>query len=128
MLNTYNNHVEYLNNCVKSVLSIIILMPQFNNYDSVAELLDIYFKKYVKTNKYYSKKIADDCYFISELLLDEYYIYDIINEFENIDDAYHYLALITQYKRLCNKYKILTNNFDNGYYNIISVDRCLIEC
>jgi hypothetical protein len=107
MLNTYSNHLDYLNSCALYIFAIVVNVPQFNNYWDMGELVDIYFRKFVSNNKHLSKRIANDCRDIIELVENSNYIKLIKNSFDNVDDAYHYLAMTTQFYRIGNRYDLI---------------------
>ena len=123
MLNTFNAHCNYLDSCVYYIYAVVLSMPQFNNYWDMTELMDIYFRKFVESNSHISKMIAEDCCDIIELIGDKDYINYVRTSFTNDDDAYHYLAMVTQFYRMSNKFGLLSKNPYEicNLYNIVRV-------
>lgn len=117
MEGTFNAHQKYLNEIVFSVFKKILLYPKYNNYGKFYEIMDKIFKKTITNNDINSNKISSDCKLVIDLIVDYDYIYLILDTYENESDAYHYLALVAQMKRIGNKYKIF-NSTDDNYCNI----------
>jgi hypothetical protein len=90
-------------------------MPQFNNHESVSRLIDEYFRKFVKKNSHLSSRISDDCIDIIMIVLKPEFIRKTLNKFEDEKSAYHYLAFITQFIRLSNKYDLITGDKNNFF-------------
>jgi len=124
MLNTFSKHEKYLNASALYIYAIVLNMPQFNNSWDIGEIIDIYFRKYVETNKHLSEKIMNDCRDIIELVENRNYINYIKSTFKSNKDAYHYLALTTQFYRIGNRYNLFTKNpyemcnLENAFYAI----------
>lgn len=117
MEGTFNAHQKYLNDIVFSIFKKILLCPEYNNYCKFYEIMDNIFKKAIINNNSNSNNISSDCKLVVDLIVDEDYIYLILDTYENESDAYHYLALVAQMKRIGNKYKIFNSTGDN-YCNI----------
>jgi hypothetical protein len=95
-------------------------MPQFNNHESISKLIDEYFRKFVMKNLHLSERISDDCIDIIMIVLKPDFISGILNRFDNEKDGYHYLAFITQFIRLSNKYDIITGD-KNNYFDLSNI-------
>ncbi len=120
MLNTYNLHNKYLSDSVFYIYWFILAMPQFNNHESISKLIDEYFRKFVMKNLHLSERISDDCIDIIMIVLKPDFITKTLNRFENEKDGYHYLAFITQFIRLSNKYDIITGD-KNNYFDLSNI-------
>jgi len=120
MLNTYNLHNKYLSDSVFYIYWFILAMPQFNNHESISKLIDEYFRKFVMKNLHLSERISDDCIDIIMIVLKPDFISGILNRFDNEKDGYHYLAFITQFIRLSNKYDIITGD-KNNYFDLSNI-------
>lgn len=114
MLPSFNKHKDYLTYCSLYIYWIVYNMPQFNNYENLCELIDIYFRKFVMINSDKSGEIMKDCKDLTLLITVDRrsYVKEIMKTFEREEDAYHYLALTTQFFRISNKYQAITNNLD----------------
>lgn len=122
MLNTYNLHNKYLSDSVFYIYWFILAMPQFNNHESISKLIDEYFHKFVMKNSHLSERISDDCIDIIMIVLKPDFISGILNKFDNEKDGYHYLAFITQFIRLSNKYDIITGD-KNNYFDLSNIKK-----
>lgn len=122
MLNTYNLHNKYLSDSIFYIYWFILAMPQFNNHESVSRLIDEYFHKFVIKNSHLSERITDDCIDIITIVLEPDFITKTLNRFENEKDGYHYLAFITQFIRLSNKYDIITGD-KNNYFDLSNIKK-----
>ena len=122
MLNTYNLHNKYLSDSIFYIYWFILAMPQFNNHESVSRLIDEYFRKFVIKNSHLSERITDDCIDIIMIVLEPDFITKTLNRFENEKDGYHYLAFITQFIRLSNKYDIITGD-KNNYFDLSNIKK-----
>jgi len=122
MLNTYNLHNKYLSDSIFYIYWFILAMPQFNNHESVSRLIDEYFRKFVIKNSHLSEMITDDCIDIITIVLKPDFIMKTLNRFENEKDGYHYLAFITQFIRLSNKYDIITGD-KNNYFDLSNIKK-----
>lgn len=116
MLQSFNKNEYYFNACVIFILNIVLQHPEFNNYDSVCELFDIYVRKIVMNNSAYSSGIKSDCLDLIEFFFSNDYISHIVSSFNNSDDAYHYLAILVQFQRFTNKYQLKSVS-PYHYYN-----------
>lgn len=112
MLVSFNKHQQYMTSCSVYIFGIILTMPQFNNYWDLCELIDIYFRKFVLENSHLSGVIMIDCKDVVNVISRKNPAYrrHVIDSFERIEDAYHFLALTTQFFRMSNLYRIITNN------------------
>lgn len=122
MLNTYNLHNKYLSDSIFYIYWFILAMPQFNNHESISKLIDEYFRKFVMKNSHLSERISDDCIDIITIVLKPDFITKTLNKFENEKDGYHYLAFITQFIRLSNKYDIITGD-KNNYFDVSNIKK-----
>ena len=119
MLVNFQKNENYYSACVVYIFNIILVMTQFNNKDDVAELFDIYIRKFVVFNNYYSTRAYCDCFDLINMFYEPDYIKAVISSFGNNEyDAYHYLAIIFQKWRLENKYKLRVQSFDNSMYDL----------
>jgi hypothetical protein len=112
MLASFNKHQQYLTSCSAYVFGIVLTTPQFNNYWDLCELIDIYFRKFVLENSDLSGVIMDDCKDLVNVISrrNPAYRRQVIDSFERIEDAYHFLALTTQFFRMSNLYGLISNN------------------
>jgi hypothetical protein len=92
-------------------------MPQFNNKMDIKELCDIYFRKIATSDSNLSSKVCKDCYDLVEFLTNEEEVSLTIPTFEDYTQAYHYMALKTHFRRIENKFGLLSKTPDM-YYNI----------
>jgi hypothetical protein len=128
MLQSYNKHQSYFNSCIVYILQIIVVYPQFNNYEDACELFDIYIRKIVKNNSNISSQINKDCNQMVNFFYSKYdgYITDIISSFEDENDAYHYLAILVQFQRMSNNYK-LSSQSPYHYFNPANINQLIGE-
>lgn len=126
MLISFNKNQAYLNACVVYILNIILYYPLFNNYDDICEIFDIYIRKIVKKNCYYSLKIKKDSMNMVQFFYTDEYIQQIISSFEYEEDAYHYLAILVQFQRISNNYKMISLS-PYHYFNPANIYRAVIE-
>jgi hypothetical protein len=124
MLNTYNLHNKYLSDCVFYIYWFILAMPHLNTEKSISKFMEEYFHKFVKKNSNLSERIYDDCRDIIMIILKPDFITETLNKFENEQDAFHYLAFITQYVRLSNKYRIITGD-KNNYFELSNIQKLM---
>jgi len=115
MLPTFNKYSPYFNKCVAYILTIIVANPMFNNYDNICEILDIYMRKFISNNEYVSGYIHADCYDMVHFFFNQEYIDEIKSSFVLEEDAYHYLAILTQFQRMANKYNLLSRSHHHHY-------------
>ena len=94
---------------------IIIENPQFNNYKDICELIDIYLRKFVESNSNYSSIIYINCYDMVRFFYPQEYIDEIRNSFKTDADTYHYLAILVQFQRMANKFKLLSHSHHHHY-------------
>jgi len=78
-------------------------------------------------NKNFSKIISNDCKDIIGVLLDKNYIDLIREEFDDSDDAYHYLAMMAQLKRMSNRFEIISPNHYGGYCNYDNIIQGILQ-
>jgi hypothetical protein len=109
MIQSFNKHQKHFENCIVKVLEIVIQTPQFNNYEDICELFDIYIRKIVSDSSS-SLQIKTDCLMMVNFFLSNDYISHIKSSFENENDAYHYLAIFVQFRRLSNRHKLISEN------------------
>lgn len=112
MLTSFNKHQQYLTSCSAYVFGIVLTTPQFNNYWDLCELINIYFRKFVLENSDLSEVIMVDCRDLVDVLVrrNPGFKKDIMDSFERVEDAYHFLALTSQFFRMSNLYGMITNN------------------
>jgi hypothetical protein len=92
---------------------------QFNNFDDVSELRDIYIRKFVIINYHISPSIYCDAFDLINAYCEPDYINAVIKSFGgNEYHAYHYLAISFQYWRMENKYKVKVPVNYNNYYDL----------
>ena len=125
MIQSFNKYQSYFNRCVVKVLKIVIETPQFNNYENICEIYDIYIRKIV-SNSSYSSQIKTDCSMMVKFFYTDDYINNIISSFEKEEDAYHYLAILVQFQRISNKYK-MSSLSPYHYYNPANLYRAVVE-
>lgn len=125
MLQSFNKYQSYFDRCVVKVLKIVIETPQFNNYENICEIYDIYIRKIV-SNSSYSSQIKTDCSMMVKFFYTDEYINNIISSFEKEEDAYHYLAILVQFQRISNKYK-MSSLSPYHYYNPANLYRAVVE-
>ena len=125
MLQSFNKYQSYFDRCVVKVLKIVIETPQFNNYENICEIYDIYIRKIV-SNSSYSSQIKTDCSMMVKFFYTNDYINNIISSFEKEEDAYHYLAILVQFQRISNKYK-MSSLSPYHYYNPANLYRAVVE-
>lgn len=125
MLQSFNKYQSYFDRCVVKVLKIVIETPQFNNYENICEIYDIYIRKIV-SNSSYSSQIKTDCSMMVKFFYTDDYINNIISSFEKEEDAYHYLAILVQFQRISNKYK-MSSLSPYHYYNPANLYRAVVE-
>jgi hypothetical protein len=106
MIQSFNKFQTYFNIWVVYILKIVIQTPQFNNYNDICELFDIYIRKNVLKNSKYSSKIKNNCLEMIEFFFESEYIENVKSSFHIEDDAYHYLAILVQFQRMSNAYKL----------------------
>jgi hypothetical protein len=121
MLQTFNIYKLYFNRCISIIYTIILNNPNHNNYNDISNIIDINFRKFVDDNIYHSYNILLNCYELIEFLNNEEYIKKTENSFTDVEDAYHYLALITHFNRMNNKYNILNKNNSNEFFNLNNI-------
>lgn len=126
MIQSFNKNQTYLTACVVYILNIIVYHPQFNNYEDICEIFDIYIRKIVSNNSTCSHQIKDDCLEMINFFYNTEYISQIISSFEIEEDAYHYLAILVQSKRVSNRYKLISSN-PYYYYNPSNIYRAIVE-
>ncbi len=115
MLYSFNQHSVYFNRCVAFILMIIIHYPQFNNYKDICELIDIYLRKFVEHNSNFSAIIHINCYDMVRFFYPQEYIDEIRNSFKTDAETYHYLAILVQFQRTANKFKLLSQSPHHHY-------------
>lgn len=125
MLKSFNNHQDYFNYCCVYILNIIVHYPQFNNYENICEIYDIYIRKIV-SNSSYSSQIKTDCSMMVKFFYTDDYINNIISSFEKEEDAYHYLAILVQFQRISNRYK-MSSLSPYHYYNPSNMYNAIIK-
>ena len=126
MIQSFNKNQTYLSACVVYVLNIIVYYPQFNNYDDICEIFDIYVRKIVLNNSSHSQQIKNDCLAMIKFFFTADYISQIISSFEIEEDAYHYLAILVQFQRVSNRYKLVSMS-PYHYYNPSNIHRAIVE-
>jgi hypothetical protein len=82
MIQSFNKNQKYLSSCVVYILNIIVHYPQFNNYEDICEIFDIYIRKLVLNNSSYSKELKIDCLDMVKFFFTTEYISQIISSFE----------------------------------------------
>jgi len=125
MIQSFNKNQKYLSSCVVYILNIIVHYPQFNNYENICEIYDIYIRKIV-SNSSYSSQIKTDCSMMVKFFYTDDYINNIISSFEKEEDAYHYLAILVQFQRISNRYK-MSSLSPYHYYNPTNIYRAVVE-
>ena len=126
MIQSFNKNQKYLSSCVVYILNIIVHYPQFNNYEDICEIFDIYIRKMVIYNSSYSSQIKTDCSMMVKFFYTDDYINNIISSFEKEEDAYHYLAILVQFQRISNRYK-MSSLSPYHYYNPTNIYRAVVE-
>lgn len=116
MLQSFNKYDRYLNIASGYILKIILDNPQFNNFKDIGDIFDVYIREFVKINARLAPQITLDCKEMVEFFLDEDYIYHMKSSFEFEEDVYHYLAILVQFNRICNRYKLKSLS-PYHYYN-----------
>jgi len=108
MLASFKSCDFYLNQCIAQILRIVISTPQFNNERDVEELFDIYVRKFIKANRGGSALIAANCTEFVDFWFhrNRKYYRQVFESFETRDDAYHYLAILAQFHRICNLFRL----------------------
>jgi hypothetical protein len=115
MLYSFNQHSVYFNKCVSFILMIVLENPQFNNYKDICELIDIYLRKFVENNSNFSSIIYINCYDMVRFFYPQEYIDEIRNSFKTDAETYHYLAILVQFQRMANKFKLLSQSYHHHY-------------
>lgn len=127
MIQSFNKNQKYLSSCVVYILNIIVHYPQFNNYEDICEIFDIYIRKMVIYNSSYSSELKKDCLDMVKFFFTAEYISQIIYSFDNDEeDAYHYLAILVQFQRISNRYK-MSSLSPYHYYNPTNIYRAVVE-
>lgn len=126
MIQSFNKNQTYLSACVVYVLNIIVYYPQFNNYEDICEIFDIYIRKIVLNNSSHSQQIKNDCLAMIKFFFTADYISQITSSFEIEEDAYHYLAILVQFQRVSNRYKLVSMS-PYHYYNPSNIHRAIVE-
>ena len=126
MIQSFNKNQTYFSACVVYVLNIIVYYPQFNNYEDICEIFDIYVRKIVLNNSSHSQQIKNDCLAMIKLFFTADYISQITSSFEIVEDAYHYLSILVQFQRVSNRYKLVSMS-PYHYYNPSNIYRAIAE-
>lgn len=126
MIHSFNKHQDYFNDCSGYILNIIVHYPQFNNYQDVCEIFDIYTRKIVDKNSNYSQKLKVDCLDMIKFFFNIDYIDQIKSSFEIEEDAYHYLAILVQFQRISNRFKLMSSS-PYYYYNPNNMYKAIIK-
>ena len=126
MIQSFNKNQTYFSACVVYVLNIIVYYPQFNNYEDICEIFDIYVRKIGLNNSSHSQQIKNDCLAMIKFFFTADYISQITSSFEIEEDAYHYLAILVQFQRLSNRYKLVSMS-PYHYYNPSNIYRAIAE-
>ena len=126
MIQSFNNHQDYFNDCCVYILNIIVNHPQFNNYEDICEIFDIYTRKIVAKNSNYSSKLNIDCLDMVKFFFNSDYIEQIKASFDFEDDAYHYLAILVQFQRNSNRFKMRSSS-PYHYYNPSNMYKAILK-
>ena len=121
MLDQYNYHKNYLSDCVMYIFNIIVSFPMLNNLCCMNYVLDYYIRDFVMYNTEFSAQISNDCGCFVEFMYCTEYINLVKETFQTEEDAYHYLAILLQVRRLSNLYKLNTSNINEvlNYDNLV---------
>lgn len=125
MIQSYNKNQIYFSACAVYILKIIIYYPQFNNYENICEVFDIYIRKIVMINSAHSLNIKTDCIEMIDFFYETDYISQIVSSFEVEEDAYHYLAILVQFQRITNRYKLVSSS-PYHYFNPTNIYNAIV--
>jgi hypothetical protein len=125
MIQSFNKYQSYFERCILKVLEIVIQTPQFNNYNDIFELFDIYIRKNVLKSSL-SPQIKTDCLMMVNFFLTNDYIDQIKSSFESEEDAYHYLAILVHFRRLSNKHSLISND-SQQYFDADKLAKLVIK-